>query len=168
VLRHNESSKDNDIVKVTDLLKDQDKLQTIRDLVETGASIGTIEAKMQMYQGQLKRWLLKGQEKKKTPYKILYNMYRSWAAEARAAAEAQQLAKTPSQWLERNSSSKLMDEPEEKNTQLITNNQGQQQAAFGAYQLLAAMKVLHNAGISVDAALEKDAIVLDQEKVEQK
>lgn len=95
-------------------------------------------------------------------------MYRSWAAEARAAAEAQQLAKTPSQWLERNSSSKLMDEPEEKNTQLITNNQGQQQAAFGAYQLLAAMKVLHNAGISVDAALEKDAIVLDQEKVEQK
>ena len=72
-------------------------------------------------------------------------MYRSWAAEARAAAEAQQLAKTPSQWLERNSSSKLMDEPEEKNTQLITNNQGQQQAAFGAYQLLAAMKVLHNA-----------------------
>lgn len=97
-------------MNVRDLLNDSDKMSLLQELAEAGASIGVIEAKLRLRQGTLKRWLDKGKVQKSTPYRILYDEFRSFAAEARLVAEQQQLAKTPSQWLERNSSAKILED----------------------------------------------------------
>lgn len=134
-------------------------------MVTTGASISTVEASIGLSPGRLKTWLIKGQNQPKTPYRIFYTKFRKWAAEAKAAAESQQLAKAPSQWLERNSAAKLIESADE--AALIPANNQQIDAGqvlkLGVNQALAALKVLSEQGINIDDALRKDMIHLNEE-----
>lgn len=139
-------------------------LDTIRDLAETGASLGTIEAKCMLPVGILKKWMVKGQEKPKSPFGQFFMLYRSWVADARAAAEAQQLAKTPTQWLERNTSSRLLDTPDDITiSNLPVPTAPVPAAQFSADALLLAVKKLRESGISFDEAVDKNLVSIQPE-----
>lgn len=137
------------------VLNDPSRLGEIEDLVSTGASIGTIEASLGLHRGQLRKWLTRGEQKPRSPYGTLFQMYRKWAASARAAAEAQQLAKNPSQWLERNTSAKLLDTDEGEITPVAATALVNATLQVGTNQMLQALAKLREAGISLDSAVDK-------------
>jgi hypothetical protein len=146
---------------VNTLLADENKLALIREKAEEGASIGTIEAIIGMPKGRLRSWLSKGEANAKTPYRRLYNMYRSWAAIARASAELQQLAKSPGSWLEKNSSARLLEEPEAVQSTTLNTLNVQNTLQVSEQALLSALQVLIASGHSIDGAIARDQITLD-------
>lgn len=109
----------------------------------------------------LRKWLAKGESRPKTPYRKLWNLFRKWAAEATAAAESQQLAKAPTQWLERNSTARLIQADEAKD---LATHQSKMTVIpndmlrIGAQQVLNALTVLSDANISIDDGLRKRQI----------
>ena len=140
------------------LLSNHELLAILRDLCETGASIGTMEAKLSLNRGQLGKWLALGEQKPKSPYRQLLKMFRSWVATARATAEANQLVKAPSQWLERNSASRKLDTEETAAPTAIANLPAHQQLQLGAQAAIAAVEALVASGISIDEAARKGQI----------
>lgn len=146
---------------ISALLADPELMAQIRDLASRGASLGTIEATIGLPKGRLKKWLDFGEHRPKSTYRILYNNFRRWVAEARSIAEEQMLVKSPGQWLERNSSSKVLDTPEEQQTALINQGPAINLLQLGAAQALDAMRILIESGHSVDEALRKDQIHID-------
>jgi hypothetical protein len=150
------------IKDVESLLADHYLMQKIEDLVCSGASIGTVEAILGMTQGRLKRWLHLGSTRKRSFYAVLFQKYRAWAGEARAAAECQQLAKTPTQWIERNTSAHIVEEPDASITPISNiSTTPTNLLQLGAQQAINAMKVLMESGISIDEALRKDQLHLN-------
>jgi hypothetical protein len=74
-------------------------------------------------------------------------------------AECQQLAKTPTQWLERNTSAHIV-EPLDQQTGLLPGPEAPQKLLnLGVQQALAALKVLHDSGISIDEAIRKGQLL---------
>lgn len=145
---------------IHDLLGDEQKMAMLQELVEIGSSIATVEAKLGMPPGRLSAWLVKGKEKARTPYRQLYIKYRSYAAEARATAEAQQLAKNPGAWLDRNTSAKVV-EPDtpSSGTGLLPAPQAQtNDLRLGANALLSALAALQQSGVDINEALRKNQI----------
>jgi hypothetical protein len=157
---------------VQELLRNKPQMKLIKQLASSGASLGVIEAKLKMRQGTLRRWLDKGRVRKSTPYHILFNEFRSWAADARLLAEQQQLAKTPSQWLERNTSSKIVEEPDQPTTLLSGVPAAPPDTAkLQASQtlLLAGLRALVEAGISLETGIKKqtvEGIIINAEEKE--
>lgn len=148
---------------IDDFLSDVNAMSKMEDLVCSGASIGTVESCLHLSKNRLKLWLQRGQTRKRSSYYILFQKYRAWAGEARAAAECQQLAKAPSAWIEKNTSSRIVEDVEESPALLPTNISQSPTALLqlGAQQALNAMKVLIDAGISIDDSLRKDQITID-------
>ena len=141
----------------------------LREMLENGSSIGTCEAVLHLSPGILKKWLDKGQTQPKTPYRILFTKVRAWIAVARGAAEANQLVKAPSQWLERSTSSKLLNTDEtpttpDISTALITHNNAPAQLQLGAQAALAAVKALARSGVDLNEAFAKDLVHIDPPK----
>jgi len=147
--------------QINKLLNDLGRLDRMQELAETGASIGTIEAILQLSPGLLRKWLTKGAARKNTPYRVLFNHYRKWVGEARALAESQQLAKTPTQWLERNTSAKLLNTDESESLSVINVSQVPV-TQIGAAAVMAALKLLSETKvISLDEAAQKNAITIE-------
>lgn len=153
--------------RIIDKLMDPDNhyMAQIREKVEQGASKATIDALLMMPPGTINNLLAKGQQATdpKSKYKKFYLLYRRWAGEARSVAEAITLTKTPEKWMDRNSSNKLLESEEDRtiiqqSPTAITNNH---QSGVTPQQLLASLKILQEQGISIDEALSKDAITLD-------
>jgi stress response protein YsnF len=143
----------------------------LQELVEGGASIGTVEAKLLLAPGTLSKWLRVGQAEARTPYRSLYVRYRSFAAEARAAAESQQLLKSPGTWIEKNTSSKLVEPPQEVQEQQLAIAgpiQNTNDLRLGANALLSALAILQESGVNIDEAIRKNQaqILLPVEKKE--
>lgn len=142
-------------------------LAQIREKVEQGASKATIDAVLMMPPGTIDTLLTKGKESKdpKCKYKKFYLLYRKWAGEARSTAESLTLHKTPEKWMDRNSSNKLLETEEDRTiiNQTPTLTQGHQSGVSGQ-QMLDALKILQQQGISIDEALSKDAISIDSNK----
>jgi hypothetical protein len=144
---------------ITKLLANGELLAQVREMAESGASIGTIEAAIGLPKGRLRDWLVKGDKQPKTAYRRFYNMFRKWAAQAKHAAEAQQLAKTPTQWLERNTTAKLIET--EEDTSLIPTQTAvvdHSVLKIGAQSAVDAMKILVESGIDVNEALRKGMV----------
>lgn len=99
---------------VVDFLKDEEKMSKLENCVATGASVATMEAILGLSPNCLKNWLAVGSaaHKPKTPKekycRKLFKKYREWAGEARYLAESAMLGKRPADWIEKNSSSKLV------------------------------------------------------------
>lgn len=145
-------------MRILALLENERKMALLEDLVTTGASIGTTEAKLCLPQGTLAKWLALGEKKPRSPYRTLYMKYRSFAAEARAAAEAQQLAKTPSQWLERNTSARVVEPKESQDLPGLLPQSSANNLQVGANALLAALRTLQESGVNIDEAIRKNQV----------
>jgi hypothetical protein len=149
---------------IHDLLGDEVRMSILQELAETGASIGTIEAKLEMSPGKLKGWLDKGKVKPRSPYRHLYLKFRSFAAEARATAEAQQLTKAPTSWLERNSSARVVEDTGDSSQAPALLGQAAsniQHLNLGAEATLAALRILAGSQVDINQALIKGAVVVD-------
>lgn len=125
-------------------MKNQSRLDLMRELAETGASVAVIEAKLQLRSGSISTWLAKGEENKRTIYARFRSMFRSWAAESTYAAQQQLLVKNPGKWLETSSTAKVVENI--KSTGLVPTTVNQSQSVnrpnIAAEALAAAMKVL--------------------------
>lgn len=86
---------------VTDLIKNQDSLNTIADYCSQGASMDTVEMALGIEDGQLEQWLRIGKAEKDGPYRALYLFYSKCSAGVRLMAETALLAKSPEKWLEK-------------------------------------------------------------------
>lgn len=154
--------------RIIDKLMDPDNtyMAQIREKVEQGASKATIDAILGMPPGTINSLLEKGQQATdpKSKYKKFYLLYRKWAGEARSVAEAITLHKTPEKWMDRNSSNKLLESEEDRTIiqQQPLLNGPNHSSGVTPQQLLASLKILQEQGISIDEALSKDAITLDQ------
>ncbi len=145
---------------IHDLLADDKRMALLQELVEIGASIATVEAKLSLPPGLLTKWLAKGKIKPRSPYRQLYMLYRSYAAEARAVAESTQLSKAPGAWLEKNTSSKLVEPVEESAADLPTITQQTNNNNLGAQAVLAALACLQESGVDINEALRKNQVQL--------
>lgn len=152
---------------IHDFLDDPVKMGQLQELAETGASIGTIEAKLEMPPGRLRLWLEKGKLKPKTPYRFLYMKFRSFAAEARATAEAQQLAKAPTSWLDRNTSARIVEDNSSNEIPVIGTAAPINQLQLGANATLASLRILLESGVDLNEALRKNAVTLEDKSHEQ-
>lgn len=86
---------------VTDLIKDQQALNTIVDFCSQGASIETIEMALGIEEGQLEQWLRLGKVERDGPYRALFLFYSKASSGVRLMAETALLAKSPEKWLEK-------------------------------------------------------------------
>lgn len=151
---------------IHDFLDDPVKMGQLQELAETGASIGTIEAKLEMPPGRLRLWLEKGKLKPKTPYRFLYMKFRSFAAEARATAEAQQLAKAPTSWLDRNTSARIVEDNSSNEIPVVGIAAPINQLQLGANATLASLRILLESGVDLNEALRKNAVTLEDKSHE--
>jgi hypothetical protein len=130
-------------MRLIDLMNNPQKLELIRELAETGASVAVIEAKLQLKSGSISTWLAKGESNKRTIYARFRSLFRSWAAESTYAAQQQLLVKNPGKWLETSSTAKVVENV--KSTGLVPttgNTQSISRPNLAAEALAAAMKVL--------------------------
>ena len=152
------------IPAINQLLDDDMRMGMLQELAETGASIGTIEAKLEMPPGRLREWLEKGKIKPKTAYRFLYMKFRSWAAEARAAAESQQLAKAPTSWLDRNTSARIVEDSSDpsSNAPALLAQSNIQHLNLGAEATLNALRILATSQVDINQALIKGTVTVDE------
>ena len=143
-------------------MANQNRLGEMRELAETGASVATMEARLKLPIGLLNRWIEKGRSPKykNTVYKRFFMEWRSWVSVSRGAAESQQLVKAPSQWLERSSSSRKLDDPADNLTLSAPTNVPTPNTLLqlGGQAAILAMNELLKAGISIDDSLRKGTI----------
>lgn len=111
---------------VTDLISDRDALESIAEYASSGASIDSIEMKLNLHDGVLKTWLQRGKQDRDGPYRMLYFFYMRASADARIGAEATLLSKNPDKWLEKiEASGQLRIEPvTEISTTFENKNEG--------------------------------------------
>lgn len=154
-------------VTISTLLADHVRMSKMEEHVKNGASVGTVEAIIMMPKGLLMKWLKRGEAEPRTMYRKLFTLYRAWTAEARADAEANQLARTPSQWLERNTSSKLLDnvDDEQQSKLIVAPGNNGSSVHIAATQLLTALHELRVAGISLDDTIDKGTITIDSQAI---
>lgn len=143
---------------IAELWKDDDTMETVTEMLRTGASLSTIEAKIGLGSGTLSRWLRKGRDQKHGVYKDFYNHFRSSIADAKHLAEAKLLERSPERWLERSTTAKMV-ESEEDAALAEQSNRGHIQV--GAEKALQALTVLHRQGISIDQLIEKGQLSVD-------
>ena len=136
-------------------------LDHIEEMAATGAAISTINAKLRLPDGTIQRYLQKGKEQKKGPYRQFYILFRSWVSEAKHAAESTMLKRNPEKWLERSTSAKTIEAEEE--TELITQSQVNSQPAglFTPKQLTESLEELRKAGISIDELVDKKKVNIE-------
>lgn len=136
---------------------DDDLLGRIEDLAATGASLSTIDASLKFTPNTMSKLLQKGKEKRSKKYYQFYLLFRSWAAEAKHAAEANLAKRSPDKWLDRSTTAKMLESEEDMrlahSTQANTPKPGVEAAAA-----IEALKILRRQGISIDDALDKDTI----------
>ena len=151
------------MAKIHDLLNNDILLDEIKEYVESGSSINVIEAKLMLPSGTFKNWLIKGKEKPRTPYRRLYTLYRSWAAEATATAQSNMLCKNPSRWLETNSTGKMIEPPEESTALALSPGVpvGQGMLQLPVEALVAGLRAMMESGHSLSQAVNKP-ITLEQ------
>lgn len=138
-------------------------------MAATGASIATIEARIMFPPQTLSKYLNKGKTQKAGPYRKFYMMFRSWAGEARHKAEASMVTKTPEKWLDRSSTARLIETPNESLLPSTPDNQSTNLSArMGAEAVLAAFAILSEQGIDLNAAIQKGKITVDQTLLEDK
>lgn len=89
------------ITDVNDLLNDPVSLQTIAQMVATGASTESVEAALGLHQGMLKGWIKNGKDNPESEFGIFRRFYTQAAATARHTAEAELLKRNPAAWLDR-------------------------------------------------------------------
>lgn len=146
------------MAKIHDLLNNDILLEELKEYVESGSSINVIEAKLGLPNGRLKEWLIKGKEKPRTPYRRLYTLYRSWAAEATATAQSTMLLKNPARWLETNSTGKMIEPPEESTALALSPGVQGGQGTAGMLQLpvealVAGLRAMMESGHSLQKAI---------------
>lgn len=146
------------MAKINDLLNNDILLQQLQEYVESGSSINVIEAKLGLPNGRLKEWLIKGKEKPRTPYRRLYTLYRSWAAEATATAQSNMLLKNPARWLETNSTGKMIEPPDETTALALSPGVQGGQGTAGILQLpvealVAGLRAMLESGHSLQKAI---------------
>ena len=154
------------MAKINDLLNNDILLQQLQEYVESGSSINVIEAKLGLPNGRLKEWLIKGKEKPRTPYRRLYTLYRSWAAEATATAQSNMLLKNPARWLETNSTGKMIEPPDETTALALSPGVQGGQGTAGMLQLpvealVAGLRAMLESGHSLHKAINTP-ITLEQ------
>lgn len=144
------------MAKIHDLLSNDILLEELKEYVESGSSINVIEAKLGLPNGRLKEWLIKGKEKPRTPYRRLYTLYRSWAAEATATAQSTMLLKNPARWLETNSTGKMIEPPEESTVLALSPGvpgAGQGMLQLPVEALVAGLRAMMESGHSLQKAI---------------
>lgn len=152
------------MAKIHDLLNNDILLEELKEYVSSGSSINVIEAKLGLPNGRLKEWLIKGKEKPRTPYRRLYTLYRSWAAEATAAAQSNMLCKNPSRWLETNSTGKMIEPPEDARSLALSpgvQGGGQGMLQLPVEALVAGLRAMMESGHSLSQAVNKP-VTLEQ------
>lgn len=92
------------------LMRDEDALNLVVDYAKSGASLSTIEAKVGLREGVLKEWVQKGKDSVSGVYREFFNILRSAIADSKLVAENKMRESSPEKWLERNSSSRVLEE----------------------------------------------------------
>lgn len=138
--------------KIVELWKDDDKMELVTEMLRTGASLSTIEAKINLPSGTLSRWLRQGRDQKYGVYRDFYEHFRSSIADAKHLAEAKMLERSPERWLERSTTAKMV-ESEEDAALAAQSHSGHIQV--GAEKALQALTILHRQGISIDELISK-------------
>lgn len=147
-------------MKLIDLMKDKIKMEKIRELAETGASISVIEAKLQLRSGSISTWLNKGEVQRRSIYARFRSTFRSWAAESTLTAQQQLLIKNPGKWLETSSTARVVENPHVNHSLIPTNNtQQQSRPTISTEALVAAFKVLIDSKNVVEDSISKGIVV---------
>lgn len=141
------------IPRIVRIMQDDDILDEIRDMAETGASLATIDARLKFPPNTMSKLLDKGRDKKSKTYYEFFMLFRSWVAEARHAAEANLAKRSPEKWLDRNSSARRI-ESEEDRTLAIRSNTTNATPGIDASKMMAALKILREQNISIDRVLD--------------
>jgi hypothetical protein len=92
------------------LLHSQEGMKLLQTLCLTGASIGTIEAKLRLPKGKLKRWLKRGANPHSGSYHRLFLQMREWIADVRHQIEERMTLRNPELYLERSTSMALVED----------------------------------------------------------
>lgn len=155
------------VSRIRRLLKDDKALAAIREMAETGASLSTIDARMKFPPNTMSKLLAKGKEAKesKDPYHKFYIQFRSWAAEANHIAEELLLKKSPEKWLDRSSTSKVIQSEEDKQLALEapSNPQGNLPANnANPDTLIQALEILRAQGEDLNELVDKKAISIGE------
>lgn len=123
-------------------------------MASNGASLATIDAKLKFPPNTIYKLLDKGKAEKVGPYRRFFTLFRSWAADARWAAEETMAKKSPDKWLERNTTARTIESEEDRS--LITSNpQQNQQNLMDKDKMIRSLRLLKQAGISIDKLLEQ-------------
>ena len=137
------------------LLADTSKMTQYKEFVQMGASLGTLEAKLQLSRGSLSRWLEKGKTRPKSIYAQLYRFHCDAVADSRLLAESAMRDKSPEKWLEKNSSARVVED-----TQVTQSNSVQVQQAVGMGQIVGALKVLRQQGYDINQIIDSGNMAL--------
>lgn len=132
-------------------------------MAATGASLSTIDAKLKFPPNTLRKLLTKGREEEVGPYRDFYIMFRSWAAEARHAAEATMAKKNPEKWMDRNTTSRLLDTEDDEQLAITSNEKESNISGVTPQKLLESLQELADMGISVDEALKHRKVKIDDQ-----
>lgn len=90
------------ISSILELLQDRQTMLEIAEVVSSGGSIETAEMKIGCPSGMLKQWLINGKtDPPDSHFNAFYRFYLAASSEARLAAEASLLSKSPEKWLDR-------------------------------------------------------------------
>lgn len=146
-------------------MNDPDILGKIEDLAATGASLATINAALCYPPGTIETLLQKGKLKVSKKYYKFYMLFRSWAAEARHCAESAMAKKTPEKWLDRSTTSKLIESEEDRSLALTAPSSPQASTTGASLEtVMKALQALRTAGISIDEAVDKDELRMSYSK----
>ena len=115
------------LTNIHELLRDRETMLQIAEIVGTGGSIATVEMAVGLPPNMLKTWLDIGKtESQDNEYNMFYRFYLAAASEARRAAEASLLMKSPAQWLDRCDPLKQLQDAAET-TEVITTTAKKQE-----------------------------------------
>lgn len=150
------------ILKVLD--NDDNILDIIQEMAETGAAISTINAALEWPDGALASLLSKGKgEGAKAPYVRFLRKFKKWVSVSKHKAENTMAIKHPEKWLERNSSVKTVEDNDDAS--LITHSKqssGNLPPGVESQTLLDALGILAEQGIvDMNEALKHKKITVD-------
>lgn len=140
------------------LLEDEDKMATLREMLSSGASFSTVSAALGYRPATLPGWFAKGQKQKRGPYAILRRECLMAASKAKHVAEAKLLDKSPEKWMERSTASRSLDTIED--TTITNTLNAQNSLKLGAQKALDALRVLRAQGFDLNTLIDKDELTL--------
>lgn len=147
--------------RVVAILRSQEMIGKIRELVENGASLSTVDAIMHFPPNTLSNMLTKGRTatSKSDPYYRFLMMFRGWAGLARAQAEVMLAKKSPEKWLDRNSSNKIIATEEDNKlaAEAPSNNAiiVKPVAGVNLETIERSLAILREQGIDINDAIDK-------------